>query len=120
MLPIPGSLGPYTVMPFSILPFRLLYSGQRLAVVAHTPAQEALAQAFVSTMSAWHPAFDFNQLGGNYSDDVRKAFRPILASGFSRPNLTIPVVPPFASCIMSFSSTAALEAYVTATQYDTN
>ena len=120
MLGVPGSLGPYTVMPFSILPYRLQYAGQRLAIVSDTPAQAPLAQAFVDTMSAWHPAFDFGQMGGPaYNATVQAAFNPILANNFSVP-LVVPVVPDFSSCIMRFSSTAALEAYITSTAYDTN
>ena len=108
-------------MPFSILPYRLAYAGQKLALVADTPAQLPLLQAFVAQMSAWHPAFNFSALGGAaYSASVSAAFAPILASGFSTPNLAVPVIPPFSDCIMNFSSTSEFNSYITSTAYDTN
>ena len=109
-LPVAGALGQYSIMPFSVLPFRLIYSGQVLAVVAATPAQKPIADAFIAQMTAWHAPFDFAAAAG---PAVFPALQPFL------PAAPIPVLPGFASCVRVFDSEAALEAYVTSTSYDT-
>ena len=106
-------------MPFSILPFRLAYSKFRLAVVSTSADQELLAQQFVDTMSAWHPAFDPGQLGNaTYGAAINATYQPFLQTQFKASPLSMPKVPAFADIVKRFTSEAELEKYVRATSYD--
>lgn len=103
------------VQPFGVIPFRVQYRAQKIALVPSSPEQQPIVNDFHATMSAWHPRFTFASLGADAAwTNALLTYAPVSSAA----GLRDLVLPGWADVALNFTTTAALESYITSGTYD--